>query len=209
VRYLRDAVHRYKDSLLALNYNPIQNGDSRAQYERIFDLADVVWSEGGFTGWGDRRMDTKSGWTQQFEALKGLAGRASKGLIINGIAAPRASRPPVTDYSQISADDVDWVLANYLLVKGGHTYTAVTTGEYGYFHDLADYHIAIGKARGTAFFRHGVWMRAFTNGLAIVNPDDTTSRDVALTAGFVDTSGRPVRHAVVGPTSGVILLRSA
>jgi hypothetical protein len=31
---------------------------------------------------------------------------------------------------------------------------------------------------------------------------------VALPAGFVDTSGRSVAQIVVGPTSGVILLRS-
>jgi hypothetical protein len=208
LRYLRDAVHRYKDSLLAINYNPIQNGDSPTQYQRVFDLADVVWSEGGFTSWGKRRLDTTSGWTEQFEALRGLGSRAGKGLIINGIVAPRGSQPRVTDYSQFSSDDIDWVLANYLLVKGAHTYTAVTTGDYGYFRDLANYHVPIGKALEPAFSSDGVWMRTFTNGLAIVNPDGSTSRDVALPPGFVDTSGRSVTHAVVGPTSGVILLRS-
>jgi hypothetical protein len=209
LRFLRDAVHGHKGSLLAINYNPIQNGDSPTQYQQVFGLADVVWSEGGFTDWGKRRMDTTSGWTQQFETLRRLASRPGKGLIINGIAAPRGPRAGVTDYSQFSSDDVDWVLANYLLVKGAHTYTAVTTGDYGYFHDLAGYHVPIGKPRGPAFANGGVWMRTFTNGLAIVNPDSTTSRDVVLPEGFVDTSGRSVARAVVGPTSGVILLRSA
>ena len=208
LRYLRDAGTQVQGFASRDQLQP--NSERRLAHPvpAGFDLADVVWSEGGFTNWGKRRLDTTTGWTEQFEALSGLAGRAGKALIINGIVAPRGSQPRVTDYSQFSGDDVDWVLANYLLVKGAHTYTAVTTGDYGYFRDLADYHVPIGSASGPAFSRDGVWMRTFTNGLAVVNPDSSTSRDVALPAGFVDTSGRPVTHAVVGPTSGVILLKT-
>lgn len=203
LQYLRDAIHAYAPGArLGMNYNPVEDGDSPALYQQVFKIVDVVWEEGGFTYWGVQRLSTDYMWNQQFAAMKWLAAQPDKGLFINGVSGGHTSRTA----SQISFDDRQWVIGNYLLTKGAHTYTVITPDAYGSFTDFPEYNIPIGSPQGDASESEGVWIRRFTGGWSIVNPD-TITHTITVPTGFTDAQGHSVQGDVaLSPTSALILL---
>lgn len=202
IEYLRDQIHKYSpDSKLGLNYSPSENGDTAGLYQQVFNIADVIWDEAGFTDWGVARLSGLA-WTRHFQAMSYAAALAHHGLFINGISGGHSNRDP----NAITADDRQWVLANYLLVKGSHTYFNITPNSYGTFFDFPEYHVAIGSATGAAAQSQGVWMRHFSHGLAIVNPD-TSSHTIVVPAGYTNTSGQRVQgNVTLAATTGLTLL---
>jgi hypothetical protein len=53
----------------------------------------------------------------------------------------------------------------------------------------------------------GVYLRPFTNGLAIVNPSASTTYQVTLSGSYQDLYGHAVGPTVaLGPASGLVLL---
>ena len=202
LQYLANAIHAYNpNAIFAINYNPVESGDPPSLYDQVFNIADMVWEEGGFTDWGQRRLSGTE-WNEQFAAMSDLAAQTNKAVFINGIAGGINS----TSASQIAPDDRQWVIANYLLVKGSHTYTDVLPNEYGYYIDWPEYHIPIGSAQGPAYQDGSLWLRNFTGGLAIVN-STTQSQNITIPAGYTNTQSQPIQGMIaIAPTDGLILL---
>src|SRR5437588_12113199 len=86
-------------------------------------------------------------------------------------------------FANISRTEVQWVLANYLLVKGRHTYVFITgVQEYGYLYLRPEYAAQIGSPIGAMSGKGPIYFRNFTHGLAIVNPSASHGYTVQLPA---------------------------
>jgi hypothetical protein len=202
--YLRDVIHGYAPgAMLAVNYNPAENNDPPTDYQKVFRIVDIEFEEGGFTDWGFGRMSTRDGlWPREFRAMSWMAAQPGKALVINGITGA-----PGTSPSQVTVSDREWVIANYLLVKGSHTYTAILpSSDYGYYVRFPEYYLRIGVPKGPAYMSQGVWMRRFTRGLVIVNPTES-AQAVSIGPGYLSSSGVSVPPQIgLSPTCGMVLL---
>ena len=115
--------------------------------------------------------------------------------------------------SGITPQERQWVIANYLLVKNNCTYMYMTgyNGKaqgYGVLVTFPEYGITIGSATGPMEAAQGAYSRAFTNGLAIVNPSNA-SRSFKLPPGTYKTVDGRVEGptAKLGPSTGLVLLK--
>ena len=105
------------------------------------------------------------------------------------------------------------MIANYLLVKNSCTYMYMTgfgaSGgqDYGALIQFPEYSIQIGHALGEREKRQGIWMRAFSGGLALVNPSNKTAVVKLPPGNWGDVNGNPVGPEVtMGHQTGVVLL---
>jgi hypothetical protein len=107
--------------------------------------------------------------------------------------------------------DLQWALAGYLLVKGNHTYLAwrglqQTAGD---VYNEPEYATAqaIGAPTDAMYQSQNVYMRDFTNGLAVENPSGSMSYTVTFPAGkYHDLYGNAVTTSTLPPHSGLVLL---
>ncbi len=116
----------------------------------------------------------------------------------------------VTDTNETARAHLQWVLANYLLLRYAHTYLE-WENEDNSGGPLANQHeygsaAGIGTATGDYYFAQGVAMREFTHGIAIVNPDPRNSYTVTLSSGYTDLYGNTVSSITMAPDSGAVLL---
>ncbi len=121
-------------------------------------------------------------------------------------------------------DTLQWALSNYLLIKGNHTYFSLVD-EYtapnsppsvietnnprstlAWLHP--EYFTSIGSPIDTMYKSQGVYMRDYSNGLAIVNPDPDNSYTITVPANtYEDLYGNIVGpNIVISRQSGIVLL---
>jgi hypothetical protein len=113
-------------------------------------------------------------------------------------------------FAQVSQAEKHWALANYLLVKGHFSYIAITgIQEYGYTLITPEYSAAIGHALGPMYQSQGVYMRDFSNGMAIVNPSSFNQTfTILLPSGvYQNLYGNELNVLTLAPQSGIVLLR--
>jgi Hypothetical glycosyl hydrolase family 15 len=192
----------FPNATVSMNFSFDVNypADSYALYQDM----DIDTDERGFTnfGRGGDNYITDSTWIANMQALQYLIA-IGKGLI-------SVNQEP-EDFAHLSNDEVQWVLANYLLVKGRYSYVFMSGyQEYGQLLIRPEYGAQIGRAAGPLIASQQVYMRRYTNGLAIVNPSSTTAYTVHLPANtYVDLYGNGLTSGtVVMPAhSGMVLLR--
>jgi hypothetical protein len=118
----------------------------------------------------------------------------------------------MTDTNSQARFDLQWSLANYLLIKYNHTYFrwGGHTAQYGY--PLIPQHEyqtvqAIGSPTDDFYASQQVYLRDFSNGLAVVNPDRYNSYTVTFPAGkYQDLYGNPITSVSMPAHSGLVLL---
>jgi hypothetical protein len=196
-------------------------------YEYVVDwperirLADHFMHEGGFT----QRPMTEYDWFWLVETLVQEQSAHDIGLLlVNQLAYPLSSYQ--TDVDTRARADVQWALANYLLIKSDRTYFWVGgVANYGdgpsvlqqreFDPALAEINAnAIGypmdRGQGSAFHAWvSVYRRDFSNGLVIVNPSGTwRAVNLPATGTFRDVYGREMtgRELRLPPRSGVVLI---
>lgn len=205
LRSMSQAIRsRFPGKTIGLNLNLVEAG---SRLREIASNVDMIFDESGFTAYGDRNLSGEE-WRAEFEDLQYLD-RVGKTFDVNGTV-------PAPDDESVTPDEINWVLANYLLVKGTHTYTYIYAGNrhgfggspsgYGTFYDRPQYHIPIGQPRSGAVDRQGVVMRYYSHGLAIVNPSPGQSFRVSLGKPYRDTFGHLDTAVTLPPTSGIVLL---
>jgi hypothetical protein len=182
----------------------------------------MILDEGAFTdNVGGTWLDTGSNedwcsaapWWQTVQEYVTMQRDQGKGLVlINYDNAPGLTISNfVTDTNATARAHLQWVLANYLLVRYAHTYLEwENQSSSGYL--VANQHeyaaaAAIGTATNDYYYSQGVFMRDFTNGRAIVNPDPTSPRTVTVGTGYKDLYGNAVSSITMKPDSGAVLLR--
>jgi hypothetical protein len=200
------------DTIVAYNYNPAESNDPKEVRERVMDNLDMVFDEAGFNYWGNYKA-VDALWRRKKDFIedahrKGKAFFFSQTLFVTDPA------------TQATPEDKNWGLANYLLFKGKHDFigwagvTCTNCGpynfnDYGYYVDLPEYQAPIGKPTGEMFQAHGVWMRDFDNGRAIVNPDGLKGYDVQLDGLYVDLWGNPIGPRFhIASQSAIVLLKA-
>lgn len=175
--------------------------------EQITPYIDMDFDEAGFTAYGDHNLSGAK-WQQTVDALEYL-NRHGKAFDVNGIVRGRANH-------SITQGQINWVLANYLLVKGAHSYTYIyPTGaggftgsppSYGTFYERSAYRAPIGHATSSRYQSQGVQMRNYSGGLVIVNPSSFNTYTIRLSREYSGLAGEHFRKLTLGPTEGVVLL---
>jgi pimeloyl-ACP methyl ester carboxylesterase len=125
-----------------------------------YRLADGVMVE-GYGGWGEYSRFEVGDWLLQQDRVRALINQGRIVILQNTIAAP-AER--------------EWMLANYLLIKGDHTYLNLETSQDVEWYP--EYDLPIGTPTSPAFTSveelqnsAGLYARTFSGGLVLINPD--------------------------------------
>jgi len=116
-----------------------------------------------------------------------------------------------TSFSTLTTAQKQWAIANYLLLKNNESWIYMCgPQEYGTLLMAPEYTAQIGSPTNTYYASQNVYMRDFTNGMAIVNPSSTQSVTITLPANaYKDLSGNTVGTSVQLPAvSGLVLLNS-
>jgi Hypothetical glycosyl hydrolase family 15 len=195
---------RFPGKTISVNLNLAQAG---SRLPEIASNVDMIFDESGFTDYGNQNL-SGAAWRTEFEGLQYLD-RVGKAFDLNGIV-------PAADDQSVTEDQINWVLANYLLVKGAHSYTYVYAGNhatvaqspsgYGTFYDRPQYHLPIGQPTSGAVTSQGVVMRYYSRGLAIVNPSAQDTFRVSLGKAYRDTFDHVYTAVTLPPASGIVLL---
>lgn len=191
---------RVHEAGMALAANHYYERGRRAAYLDIAAKADIVADEAGYTR-HCKPLFHDSEWLDRITLFQGIA--ASKGLIIIDQVCPLAS--------QITPELADWSLANYLLVKGSHSYLAITGENYGEYVDFPQLHLDIGRPLGAFAVTGGVYHREFARALVLLNPSATTpvSYDLGSESPWLDPrSQQHLRGTVqLAPGTALVLIR--
>jgi len=196
----------FPSKTLGINMNLLISGFGHLR--AVTPNIDMLFDEAGFTAYGGQNL-ASTNWQREVQALDYLTAQG-KAWDVNGIV-------PADRDSEVTPEEINWVLANYLLVKGPHSYTYIYAGAhrgfsgspsgYGTFYDRPEYHIPIGRPLSNRFSSSGVEMRYYSGGLVIVNPSSWQSFPVALGGTYQDMFGHTYTALTLAPTSGIVLLR--
>ena len=181
----------------------------------LASTTDMLLDEQGFTNYGNATtpyVSTAPGdgcrndWLQRVQEYVRLQKNLGKGLVLLN-EEPYPVRSYMTDTNHRARADLQWALANYLLVKYSHTYFWWGgVQQYGGAPLLEhEYTAPVGSPVGDVHPAEGVYMRDYTHGLAIVNPDPTRRVTVTLPSGYRDLYGEPVARLAMPPHSGIVL----
>jgi hypothetical protein len=197
--YMYKALHALNVSV-AMNF-PFDFGSSGESY-RMYQYLDIAVDERGFTNWGKSQGHylPLSEWLTNMQAYQFLDANGKGFVSINEMPE---------HFSMVSQAEKQWALANYLLVKGQYSYIAISgIQEYGQTLITPEYSVAIGHALGPMYQSQGVYMRDFSNGLAIVNPSSSKQTfNIILPSGvYQDLYGNYPNLLALGPQSGIVLL---
>lgn len=111
-------------------------------------------------------------------------------------------------FSTLSTAQKQWAIANYLLLKNSASWIYIGGSEgYGSLNMVPEYTAQIGSPTDTYHQSQSVYVRNFTNGLALINPSSSTSYTVTLSGTHHDLYGNAVSTQVtLPPASGLVLL---
>lgn len=196
LRYLRRTLKRSNPgATLTVNFSVLASG--QAALREILPYVDGVLDEVGFTRTGTGRL-TGAQWQAEVNEAELLRAKGKAFVAV-------AYTPGPYDLPGLQEDEVNWALANYLLVKGAQTYTYVQDLTAGY-DDLPEYHVPIGRPISARYQWQGVQARRYSGGLVLVNPSPEEHVYINLTRVFRNMYGRPLAHIVLAPASGIVLL---
>jgi hypothetical protein len=206
LEYISSQVKQaFPTSTISVNASAYVSG--LTNIEAITPFIDTDFDEAGFTDYGQKNL-TGSAWLQEVKAVQYLTGHG-KAVDINGIVAASSD-------STVTHAEINWVLANYLLVKGKRTYTYIYAGNhlgfgaspsgYALFHDRRAYHVPIGSPISPIVPYGGVYARAYSGGVTIVNPSPHKTETVSLGGTYTDLFGRRYRSVTLGPARAIVLL---
>ena len=200
IGWLRARVHA-AGGLLAVNAKVDKSDLDRTR--QIIALGDIWLDEAAFTRDCKGRVAGPM-WGVKFALGQWAAQRMGWVDLEKSCASP----------TSIDDDEAQWVVGNFLLAKGAHSYLAVV-------HDgdapaamryPASLNPRVGRPLGAAFSVGGGGMaRRFTDGLVVVNPSPGAVLAFPLPPGkWRRMDGQPLGDAInLRPTSAVILLAAA
>ena len=194
-----NALHAM-DVSVAMNF-PFDFGSPAESYD-MYKYLDIAVDERGFTNRGQNQGHYLSlrEWLTNMEAMQFLEAKGKGFVSINEMPE---------HFALVSQAEKQWALANYLLVKGQYSYIAITgIQEYGRTFITPEYSADIGHALGPMYQSQGVYMRDFSNGIAIVNPSsiNQTFNIILRTGEYQDLYGNQLNLLALGPQSGIVLL---
>lgn len=195
-----------KSIAINFTYTPVV---THAPQNTLMECADLIVWECGFSWHGSKTtvqpFITDSVWQERVQWLENLNRHSKPFFIINEVKA--------TGHDAITPAQVQWVLANYLLVKGTHSYVSIYPYDpdadkqfYGGFNDRPEYRAAIGHPVSPRYTFQGAERRDYSNGLVLVNPSGTKTAVVTLPRKCADLYGKMLSKVTLEPASGIVLL---
>ena len=198
----------------ALNLNAARSADPQHPFQNIgllYPYMDIDVSEQGFTGYGQNyygygyNVLADGDWQNTVNSFETLNSQGKAFYVVNLISA--------SSEAAITRAQLNWVIANYLLVKGAHSYMSMYhywNGQrpYGNFYDRPEYHITIGHATSGRYTYQGVQRRDYSHGMVLVNPSSTQSYAVTIPSGYTNMYGSAVTSRTLTPTTALVLLHS-
>ncbi|MEV4395873.1 putative glycoside hydrolase [Nonomuraea sp. NPDC049607] len=185
---------------LAGNISPLGvNAWQRQQSAQAVQIVDLWLHEGGFTRARDANI-TDDEWAQTFALYRSVVG------VKPVVTVNQTTTTALADAGQ---QQVDWIIANYLLVREQRTMlTLCGRNQYGVWLDRPELDVDLGTPTGAPVQdASGAWRRDYQLGKALVNPSSTQSATVTLPPGtWTDSHG--VAHTgqvTLIPNSGLIL----
>lgn len=172
----------------------------------------IVFDEQGFqrpsnyvcTTWPSTSYSSNP-WLDKVKQYVSFQKSTGKGIVLNWYPSYTMTANLTTTNSTVRAD-VQWNLANYLLIKYDHTYLDCSQN----MHEVVwqpEYGAAIGSPSGDYYSAQGVYMRDYTNGRAVVNPDSANAYTVTFPAGtYTDLYGNAITSVTMPAISGLVLL---
>lgn len=195
-------IHSYRsNAAMAINF-PYDLTEQNASTQLLYSV-DLDTDERGFSFFGSSSAPfylSDQSWLAYMQSMHRFATSGRGFLIIN-------EEPS----SLVTPQQIQWALANYLLVKGNFTYMTITgIQQYGLLLDRPEYHAPIGGALNAMHAVDCSYRREYTNGLALVNPSSSTACQVSFPANlYRDLGGNLVATFTLAPDSGIVLLRNA
>jgi hypothetical protein len=189
-------------------------------YKQSVPYADMMFDEEGFTDGGNSSFPYVVSWSTNYCSSKWLAKAQElqyiqqtlgKGLVLDE-REPYTITAYMTDTNSQARFDLQWNLANYLLLKYDHTYFWWgSESQYGSGPiPQHEYSAQMGSATDDFYASQNVYMRDYTGGLALVNPSPGTAYTITLPAGkYVDLYGNAITTYTMGAHSGLVLLLAA
>jgi hypothetical protein len=168
---------------------------------------DIVFDEHGFAD-NSGPMDTGADWRSHVEALRRLTAQDKPLAVENNVDA----RPPDPSGPRTMAPQISWSIANYLLIKGDHTYLVIRSKYQGADPSATfpELFIKVGRPLGGMQTDNVLYWRRFEHALAIVNPSATTGRFDLGAAPWRSLHGRSVSGSVqVPPGTALVLSKEA
>lgn len=206
-RFMYSAIKAFKPAAsISMNFDPNVTGDqfgTLAFNEQLNPYTDLMLDEGGFTN-GPQGYTVDRYWQLEAGFANDLAARGKAQLLIFSF-----------DYNNLTLEQKEWALGNYLLVKGAHSYIYIASGinngiEYGHMNLIPEYGIQIGHPINTMYQSQNVYMRDYSNGKTLVNPSSKQTYTVSLSGNFKDIYGQPVNTSSItlAPHSALVLLNA-
>jgi len=168
---------------------------------RMMHAADIWLDENGFTHTG--RNVTGDAWERQRRFLEAIA--PTKGYIsINQIKG---------SMDQADPGQLEWVIANFLLLRGPQSLLALTGFEqkaiYQEFHYRPEMDADIGAPLEQPHRVQQAWIRQFRNGMVCVNPSPRDTVTITLPEGNWKSITGPLKQGILqlAPGSGRVLVR--
>lgn len=197
-KFMSNAIHTYKHPGTIMMNVSIYTGESIAYNEMLYPYMDMYLDERGWSNWGQGYLGGKE-WQTEIQKSLDLD-KQGKGIYF-------VNQEP-NNFSNLTRDQIQWALSNYLLVKGKHTYILITGNQqYGYLEILPEYSAKIGHPTNAMYESQGIYMRDYSNGKTIVNPSSTQSFKITLPVNiYHDLYGNTINSINLGVHSGIVLL---
>lgn len=174
-----------------------------ADSDSLMSHVDILFDEQGFTNpnGGSPYRYTDAAWLAKAQHTWNFISAGHGWQDINQFGA---------SFSALSNEQKQWAIANYLLLKNNASWLYLCgPQEYGTLLMTPEYAAEIGSPTDTYHQSQGVYIRTFTNGLALVNPSGTGSYSVTLSGLYRDLYGHSLSGQVtLPPASAQVLLRA-
>lgn len=196
---ITQAIHAYQaTAIVGMNFY-FDFAQQNASLQ-LMSTADLLSDERSFTDWGRTppSVPFNQHWLDYMSAMQQYLAAGGALFLIN-------EEPTTTP----TIPQKQWVLANYLLLKGHYTYLAIVgQQQYGQYYDKPEYHLNIGTPTTGILTDGCIYLREFTKGIAIVNPSSSITYTAVLPARhYADLYGNPVGNTFnLPPGSGIVLL---
>jgi hypothetical protein len=175
----------------------------RKTYARAAYSVDIVLDERGFYDFRQSGEPTYSDeeWVERMTTLAEIA--KHRGLVVID--------KPQRKWSQLTPKVVNASIANYLLIKGDHSYLAILAADdHHRFVDFDQLYEDVGDARGAITRAGNLYRRFFRNAIALANPwKDKTAHYTLNTTSRWTYLGKRIRGRVeLAPGEARLIMRN-
>lgn len=176
-----------------------------------------IFDEAAFSAGTGGQSVTGSDWTSKMAKLSSVAQSEQVFLAYQSgftVTAKMTTTYNGTTTVATARASLQWALANYFLCRGNKTgFFWAAASQYGYgigtlTQDEYTTVAAMGVPTNTYYASQNVYMRDYSNGRAIVNPDPTNTYSVTLPSGvYKDLYGNQLNSVSLASGTGIVLLK--